>query len=230
MHAVVDYLPSILSGALLTLELALLSLFMALVLGLTGAAAKLSKIAPARWTATLYTTVMRGVPDLVMMLLVFYGGQILVNEVGDRLGWDYVEIDPFVAGFVTIGVIFGAYFTETFRGAFQSVPAGQLEAGAAYGMSRWQVFARILFPQMLRFALPGVGNNWLVLLKSTAIVSMIGLSDMTWLADQAGRSTREPFLFYMVVCVLYLLMTAVSGVVLDWLTRRYNVGVRVSVL
>jgi His/Glu/Gln/Arg/opine family amino acid ABC transporter permease subunit len=230
MDAVFEYLPNILSGALVTLKVAILSLFMALALGLAGAAGKLSRMPPARWTATLYTTVMRGVPDLVMMLLVFYGGQMLVNEIGDRLGWNYIEIDPFVAGFLTIGVIFGAYFTETFRGAFLAVPAGQLEAGAAYGMTRWQVFGRILFPQMLRHALPGIGNNWLVLLKSTAIVSMIGLSDMTWLADQAGRSTRQPFVFYLVVCVLYLVMTAVSGIVLDWLTRRYNVGVRASVL
>jgi His/Glu/Gln/Arg/opine family amino acid ABC transporter permease subunit len=230
MDAVLEYLPNILSGAFVTLKVALLSLLIALLLGLAGAAGKLSRLPPARWTATLYTTVMRGVPDLVMMLLVFYGGQMLVNEIGDRLGWDYIEIDPFVAGFLTIGVLYGAYFTETFRGAFLAVPAGQLEAGAAYGMSRWQVFARILFPQMLRHALPGIGNNWLVLLKSTAIVSMIGLSDMTWLADQAGRSTREPFVFYLVVCALYLLMTAVSGFVLDWLTRRYNVGVRASVL
>jgi len=230
MDAVLEYLPSLLAGAWVTLRVALLSLTIALALGLAGAAGKLSRVPPARWLATLYTTVMRGVPDLVMMLLVFYGGQMLVNEIGDRLGWDYIEIDPFVAGFLTIGVIFGAYFTETFRGAFMAVPGGQMEAAAAYGMTRWQVFARILFPQMLRHALPGIGNNWLVLLKSTAIVSMIGLSDMTWLADQAGRSTREPFLFYLVVCVLYLLMTAVSGVVLDWLTRRYSVGVRASVL
>jgi ABC-type arginine transport system permease subunit len=89
-----------------------------------------------------------------------------------------------------------------------------------------QVFWRILFPQMLRYALPGIGNNWLVLLKSTAIVSMIGLSDMTWLADQAGRSTRQPFTFYLAVCVLYLAMTAVSNALLHRLERKYSAGVR----
>ncbi len=174
----------------------------------------------------LYTTVMRGVPDLVMMLLVFYGGQLLLNAVIDYFGWDFIEIDPFVAGVLTIGLIFGAYFTETFRGAFLAVSAGQLEAGRAYGMSAWQVFRRILFPQMLRFALPGIGNNWLVLLKSTAIVSMIGLSDMTRIADQAGRSTHQPFTFYLAVCVLYLAMTALSSYGLGVLTRRYSAGVR----
>jgi His/Glu/Gln/Arg/opine family amino acid ABC transporter permease subunit len=220
------YFLTILGGAALTLELALLSLLFALVAGLAGASAKLSRSAPLRWLATTYTTVVRGVPDLVMMLLVFYGGQMLVNHVTEYLDVGYFDLNPMVAGVLTIGFIFGAYFAETFRGAFLAVPSGQLEAGAAYGMTRWQVFTRILFPQMLRHALPGLGNNWLVLLKSTAIVSMIGLSDMTWLADQAGRTTREPFLFYLLVCALYLVMTTASSWLLGRLERRYSVGVR----
>ena len=220
------YFLTILGGAVLTLELALLSLLFALVAGLAGASAKLSRSAPLRWLATTYTTVVRGVPDLVMMLLVFYGGQMLVNQVTEYLDVGYFDLNPMVAGVLTIGFIFGAYFAETFRGAFLAVPSGQLEAGGAYGMTRWQVFTRILFPQMLRHALPGLGNNWLVLLKSTAIVSMIGLSDMTWLADQAGRTTREPFLFYLLVCALYLVMTTASSWLLGRLERRYSVGVR----
>ena len=205
------YLVSLLEGAWLTLQVAVLSLVLALLLGLVGASAKLSRIVLLRIPALAYTTVVRGIPDLVMMLLVFYGGQIGINEITDRLGWDYVDVNPFAAGVATLGFIFGAYFTETFRGAFLAVPAGQLEAGYAYGMTRWQVFRRILFPQMLRHALPGLGNNWQVMQKSTALVSIIGLSDLTWLADQAGRSTHQPFLFYAVVCVFYLAMTAASS-------------------
>jgi histidine transport system permease protein len=220
------YGTSILQGAGVTLQVALLSLAIAVSGGLIGAAAKLSKAKPLRWAAGTYTTVVRGVPDLVMMLLIFYGGQVLLNELTDVLDWEPFDLNPFVAGVMTIGFIFGAYFTETFRGAFLAVPAGQLEAGYAFGMTRWRVFWRILFPQMLRHALPGVGNNWLVLLKSTAIVSMIGLSDMTLLADQAGRSTHKPFLFYIVVCLLYLAMTSVSAWVLHRLERKYSVGVR----
>ena len=226
MDALIEYFPSLLAGAWLTLKVALLSLILAVATGLIGAACKLSKIPPLRWWTALYTTIVRGVPDLVMMLLFFYGGQAILNEISDHFEWEMIEINAFVAGVLTIGFIFGAYFTETFRGAFQAVPAGQMEAGRAYGMSSWQVFSRILFPQMLRYALPGMGNNWLVLLKSTAIVSMIGLSDMTWLADQAGRSTHQPFTFYLAVCVLYLSMTAVSGAILQRLERRYNAGVR----
>ena len=220
------YLVSLLEGAWLTLQVAVLSLVLALLLGLVGASAKLSRIALLRIPALAYTTVVRGIPDLVMMLLVFYGGQIGINEITDRLGWDYVDVNPFAAGVATLGFIFGAYFTETFRGAFLAVPAGQLEAGYAYGMTRWQVFRRILFPQMLRHALTGLGNNWQVMQKSTALVSIIGLSDLTWLADQAGRSTHQPFLFYAVVCVFYLAMTAASSVFFRHLERRFNVGVR----
>lgn len=226
MDALIEYSPSLLGGAWVTLKVALLSLVLAVASGLLGAACKLSDFLPLRLWTMLYTTIVRGVPDLVMMLLVFYGGQLLLNEVIDYFEWEFIEINPFVAGVLTIGFIFGAYFTETFRGAFLAVSAGQLEAGRAYGMTGWQVFRRIMFPQMLRYALPGIGNNWLVLLKSTAIVSMIGLSDMTSLADQAGRSTHQPFTFYLAVCALYLAMTAVSGYVLNRLTARYNVGVR----
>ncbi|MBD5803629.1 Histidine transport system permease protein HisQ [Azoarcus sp. Aa7] len=226
MDALIEYSPSLFGGAWVTLKVALLSLVLAVATGLLGAAFKLSDFLPLRLWTMLYTTIVRGVPDLVMMLLVFYGGQLLLNEVVDYFEWEFIEINPFVAGVLTIGFIFGAYFTETFRGAFLAVSAGQLEAGRAYGMTGWQVFWRIMFPQMLRFALPGIGNNWLVLLKSTAIVSMIGLSDMTSLADQAGRSTHQPFTFYLAVCALYLAMTAVSGYVLNRLTTRYNVGVR----
>ncbi|MEF8720094.1 MAG: ABC transporter permease [Candidatus Accumulibacter necessarius] len=226
MDVLIEYSPSLLAGAWVTLKVAILSLMLAVCTGLLGAACKLSRLAPLRWWTALYTTVVRGVPDLVMMLLVFYGGQVLINQVSDYLEWEMIELNAFAAGVLTIGFIFGAYFTETFRGAFQAVPAGQMEAGRAYGMSGWQTFWRVLFPQMLRYALPGMGNNWLVLLKSTAIVSMIGLSDMTWLADQAGRSTHQPFTFYLAVCVLYLAMTSVSNAVLQRLERRYNVGVR----
>lgn len=230
MESLIDYLPSILDGALVTLEVALLALILAVTLGLSGATARLSNTAWLRWPAVTYTTLVRGVPDLVMMLLVFYGGQVFLNEVADSLEWEPFDLDPFIAGVVTIGFIFGAYFTETFRGAYLAVPAGQLEAARAYGMPRSLVFRRVLFPQMLRHALPGIGNNWQVMLKSTAIVSMIGLTDMTWLADQAGRSTRQPFVFYLVVCVVYLILTAISGWVIVWLDQRYSHGVRRATL
>ena len=131
---------------------------------------------------------------------------------------------------LTIGFIFGAYLTETFRGAIMAIPAGQREAGIAYGMSQWQVFARIIFPQMVRFALPGFTNNWLVLVKSTALVSVIGLSDMMSRAGHAAGATREPFTFYLTVAALYLLITGVSNLLLGMLQKRYALGVRTASL
>ena len=223
---VVRYMPLILSGAFLTLQLALVTLALSMVLGLIGASMMMSKVGFIRRLAVAYSTVIRGVPDLVWMLLIYYGAQILINDWADRLEVVPIELNPFMAGVLTLSVIFGAYFSETFRGAILAVPKGLPEAGHAYGMSPWQVFKRITFPLLMRFALPGIRNNWQVLIKSTALVSIIGLSDITWLADQAGRTTHEPFLFYAVVCVFYLALTALSGLVFNWLERRYSVGVR----
>lgn len=224
------YGPSIFQGAILTIEVAVLSLILALMLGLAGAIAKLSKNPFARTIATIYTTVIRGVPDLVLMLLIFFGGQMMMNEFSDWL-YDEFEIDmffnidEFIAGVVTIGFIFGAYMAETFRGAFQSVNAGQIEAGYAYGMNRRQVFFRISFPQMMRHALPGLGNNWLVMLKTTALVSIIGLADMVRLASEAAKAVHEPFTFLIPVAFVYLALTAVSEWILGRLQVKYSAGV-----
>jgi His/Glu/Gln/Arg/opine family amino acid ABC transporter permease subunit len=218
------YALSLLEGAGLTLGVAFMSLGIALALGLAGAVAKLSRSRLARGAAQLYTTVIRGVPDLVLMLLVFYGGQMGVNQLAERLGWGYVDINPLVAGVLTIGFIFGAYFTEVLRGAFLAVPAGQREAALAFGMSRGQVLHRIVGPQMLRHALPGLSNNWLVMIKATAIVSVIGLSDLMSRAAQAAGATREPFLFYAAVALMYLAFTSLSEAGFAWAARRLAVG------
>ncbi len=224
------YGPSIFYGAILTIELAVLSAFIAVILGLVTAMARLSKHRIARGIAVVYSTVVRGVPDLVLMLLVFFGVQILLNDFSD---WLYerhdidvfFNVDEFAAGVGTIGFIFGAYMAETFRGAFLAVDAGQLEAGKAYGMSKWKVFIRIMFPQMMRHALPGIGNNWLVLVKTTALVSVIGLADMTRLAKEASGAVNEPFTFFIPVALVYLGITSISEFGLKQLERKFNAGV-----
>jgi arginine/ornithine transport system permease protein len=226
MQDVLAYMPFILSGFLLTVTVALGSLAVSVVLGMIGAVAKLSSSSIARMVAGVYTTIIRGVPDLVMMLIIFFGGQLLINDIGDKLGWDYIDIDPLTAGVITIGFIFGAYMTETFRGGILAVSRGEIEAGYAYGMTATQVFFRITLPQMVRHALPSFGNNWLVLAKTTALVSVIGLHDMVFNAGQAGGATRQPFTFFFVVAMLFLVITGVSDVGLRWLNRRYTVGVR----
>lgn len=218
------YLPMILKGMVITVEVALLSLLFSLILGVIAASGRLYGGPIARTIAGIYTTVIRGIPDLVLMMLIFFGGQVLVNKVGDKFGWEYIDVDPFIAGILTIGFIFGAYMGETFRGAIMAVPKGEIEAGHAYGMTNLQVFMHITFPGMIRHAIPGFFNNWLVLVKTTALVSVIGLEDMVFSAKIAGDSLRQPFTFYLLVGFLFLAITAVSDIVMKLLERRYKLG------
>ena len=220
------YLPAILEGLGLTLRVSALSLAIACVFGLIGAAAKLSDSRAARWSADVYTTLIRGMPELVLMLLIFYGGQIGVNKLAESQGWDYIDIPPFLAGVLTIGFIFGAYLTETFRGAILAIPKGQAEAGMAFAMSRNMVWRRIVLPQMVRHAIPGFANNWLIMIKASALVSIIGLDDMVHRAGLAAASTRAPFTFYVAVALIYLTLTSVSIFALSRLEARFSLGVK----
>ena len=139
----------ILQGALVTLELAISSVVLAVLIGLAGAGAKLSANKPLALIFEGYTTLIRGVPDLVLMLLIFYGLQIALNGITDAMGMGQIDIDPMVAGIITLGFIYGAYFTETFRGAYMAVPKGHIEAATAFGFTSSQTFRRIMFPAMM---------------------------------------------------------------------------------
>jgi His/Glu/Gln/Arg/opine family amino acid ABC transporter permease subunit len=220
------YLPAILQGLASTLLVAAVSLAIACVFGLAGALAKLYGGRVWRGIAGVYTTLIRGLPELVLMLMIFYGGQILLNRATDALGWEMVEVPPFFAGTLTIGFVFGAYLTETFRGAILAIPKGQIEAAQAYGLARSTIVRRIMLPQMVRHAIPGFSNNWLVMVKATALVSLIGLDDMVHRANLAAASTREPFTFYAAIALLYLAVTTVSIAALSRLERRYSLGVK----
>jgi His/Glu/Gln/Arg/opine family amino acid ABC transporter permease subunit len=220
------YLPTIALGLWVTLGVAAASLAIACAFGLAGAVAKVSASRTARTVAAIYTTVIRGLPDLVLMLAIFYGGQILLNNLAEARGWETIDVPPFAAGVLTIGFIFGAYFTETFRGAILAIPRGQSEAALAYGMRRGQVLRRIVLPQMVRHALPGFANNWLVMVKATALVSIIGLDDMVHRADMAASATREPFTFYGLVALVYLGITTLSIALLARVEKRYSLGVK----
>ena len=220
------YLPAILGGLWVTLSVAALSLAAASAFGLLGAVAKLSGSRLARGAAEVYTTLIRSLPDLVLMLAIFYGGQILLNRLTDAQGWDYIDVPPCAAGVLTIGFIFGAYLTETFRGAILAIPRGQIEAAQAYGLNRGQVLRRIVLPQMVRHAIPGFANNWLVMVKATALVSIIGLDDMVHRANLAAAATREPFTFFVAVAAIYLAITTLSILALARLEKRFSLGVK----
>jgi len=226
------YLLNILQGLFVTIGVALGALLVAAALGMAGAAAKLSPYRSLNWIGDIYSTVIRGVPDLVWLMLLYFGGQILVNDVAEALGYrSGPQINPFVAGVLVIGFVYGAYMTETFRGAIMSVPKGQSEAGWAFGMSRMYTFRRMVFPQMVRFALPSFTNNWLVLLKATALVSVIGLADITNLAKQAGAAARGEIpgaavLFMSFAGFLYLLISSISLLLLRKAESHYSAGVK----
>ncbi|MDM0113766.1 ABC transporter permease subunit [Variovorax sp. J22R133] len=216
-----DYLWNVLAAASVTLEVALGSLVLAIALGLLGAWAKISG---GRWSASAanaYTTLIRGVPDLVLMLLFFYGGPALINLALAGLGIDtHVDIPAFFAALVTLGLIFGGYLTETFRGAILGIPKGQIEAAKAFGLGRVRMAWRIVLPQMARLALPGFTNTWLVLVKSTALVSVLGLEDIMFRAKNAAQATRQPFTFFLLTAAVYLLITTASMLLLRWLEKR----------
>ena len=182
------YGPLILSGTWQTVKLAVLSLVVRFRARPDGAAAKLSQeprlVAHRHALHDADSRRPRSRADAAALLQ----HPDLAERLTDLLGGDQIDIDPFLAGILVLGFIYGAYFTETFRGAFLSVPRGQLEAGAAYGMTSWQTFSRIMFPQMMRFALPGIGNNWQVMVKATALVSIIGLADVVKASQDAGRA------------------------------------------
>ena len=221
MENLIEYAPLLLRGAATTIMLALASLLMATFLGGLGAVAKISGTKVTRAAVFGYTTIVRGVPDLVLILLIYFGGQRLINVVGKFFDLEYIELSKFWAGVVAIGIIYGAYLTETFRGAYMTVPAGQREAAMALGMRPLQVLRSVTLPQLVRFALPGYANVWQVLIKSTAMVSVIGLEDLVGLANDAGKSVREPFLFFTAVFFTYLFFTWVSQTIFNTAERRY---------
>jgi histidine transport system permease protein len=215
-------------GTLQTLKVALLSLLLAFNIGLLAAAAKLSGHYGLCWCATLYTTVLRSIPNLVLMLLIYFSLQIWLNSLTEALSRTQIEIPALSAAVISLGVCHGAYFTETIRGAILAVDRGQLDAAHAFGMTRSTIWRRILFPQMMHHALPGLSNNWLVLLKSTAPVSLLGLNDMVLAARQAGDATGRQFFFFSLIGAVFLGVSTMSQLVLQRMQHRYSRGTRKS--
>ena len=184
--------------------------------------AKMSRHAWLSRPAFAVTNFLRGIPEFLVLLVIYYGGSQLLNEV---LGLS-VEVSPFAAGLTALSLVFGAYASETFRGAFQSVPKGQIEAGRAYGFTAWQCFRLIELPQIWKVAIPGLGNLWQGTVKDTALVSVLGLDDLMRKSNQAAQSTREPFNFYLLAALIFLAITLVSMAILARLEKRASRGVR----
>lgn len=218
----------LLSGLGVTLSLALATLPVGLLLGLLVAALSVFGRPWARGLAVAFTTTIRGLPELLTLFIIYHGVGLGINTL---LKWyspqaGYFELSPFLAGVLALGMVFGGYSSEVWRGAWQALDRGQLEAGQALGLRRWTIFRLIELPQMLRLALPGLGNLWINLLKDTALVSVIALNDLMRMANVAVGTTKKPFLFFLAVCLIYWLICIACECVLARLEQRANRGLR----
>jgi polar amino acid transport system permease protein len=219
---------ALLRGALVTLEIAALSYAAGIVLGLVGAAAKLSGSRVLFVVAELYTTLIRAVPELLLIILLFYAGSSGIAAMLTSLGLGEAEISGFAAAVGVLGFVQGAYQTEVFRGAILAIPRGQVEAARAYGMSPPLRLRRIVLPLMLPVALPGLANLWLILLKDTALISVVGFTELTYVGKQAAGTTKEYMLFYLAVGAIYLAMTFGSNLLFGLLEGRLRRGVQAA--
>lgn len=218
----------ILRGLAITVQLAIATLPVGLFLGFLAAFASMSRLAPLRMAGFGYTTIMRGLPEILTLFVVYNGVGMLINKMS--LWWNPgsppIEFSPFIAGVAALGMVFGAFASEVLRGAFNSLDEGQVEAGRAIGMKPRQIFWRIKLPQIWRFAIPGLGNLWINMLKDTALVSVIALDDLMRLTKVAVGVTKQPFTFYLVACLIYWIMCLGSELVLERMESRANRGIR----
>ncbi len=186
---------------------------------------KLSKFKSLNIIANIYTTVIRGVPELLVIYLFFFGGSGAIMFVASMFGYnEYIEINAFVTGSFAIGIISGAYSTEVFRGAIQSIDKGQFEAARVLGFSKFKQFYKIILPQMLRLAIPNLSNVWQITLKDTSLISVTGLVEIMRQSYIAAGSTRDPLFFYSFAAVLYLLLTFLSMKLINKLEVKYSRG------
>jgi polar amino acid transport system permease protein len=211
-------------GLLVVLKVFAVSLLLAVVFGLFGASAKLSGSRVLRGLAQAYTVVFRGTPELLVLLLFYFGMALTLTSIVQIFdpSVKFVDLPPFWAGSFAIGLIVGAYMTETFRGAFLGVDRGQVEAARALGLKRGQIFWQVRVPQMWRLALPNFGNHMLSIMKDTALISVIGLEEIFRVAEMANAVIQQPFTLYMTVAAIYLAMTTVITLIVSRLEVRAN--------
>ncbi|WP_018150730.1 ABC transporter permease [Leeia oryzae] len=220
MDILLSYGEQLLLGASVTLQLAFTALLFGLVLGLVFAACKLSSYTYLRRTVNFFTNFLRGVPEFLIILICYFGLSNLINNQFDGV----FEISPFVGGVFALAIVFSAYASEVFRGAFNAVPVGQIEAAKAYGLSRTQMFFYVQLPQAWRISLPSLNNMWQSLLKDTSLVSVVGLEDLLKKADMAAQYTKQPFVFFVAVAGIYFLFLAISNPVFAYLEKMANRG------
>ena len=212
-------------ATLMTIAVAITAMLIGFLFALIFTPLKLSKYKILNLIANFYTTVVRGVPELLVIYLFFFGGSGAIMYVASIFGYyEYIEINAFITGAVAIGIISGAYSTEVFRGAIQSIDKGQFEAAKVLGVNKFVQFYKIILPQMLRLAIPNLSNVWQITLKDTSLISVTGLVEIMRQSYIAAGSTRDPLFFYSFAAVLYLFLTFLSMRLFNKLEKYYSRG------
>ena len=215
---------ALLSGLVLSLQIAGLGYAAGLLIGMLGATSKLSGGVISKDLWACYTTLVRAVPELVLILLIYFALPSAINQTLAAIGINEIEINGFVAGVIVIAFVQGAYATEVIRAGIQAIPEGQIEAAKAFGMPSLKIFYRITFPAMLPHALPGLSNLWLIATKDTALLAVVGFTELTLAARQAAGATKEHLLFLCSAGALYLIVSLMSDLVFKWAIQRSTKG------
>lgn len=213
-----------LGGLWSTLQIAVGAYLLGLTIGLFGALGKLHGSKPTRWLLEIYTTLIRAVPELVLILLLYYAGTGAVNQLLEAMGYRPIDISGLVAGIAVLGIVQGAYATEVIRGAMRAIPRGQIEAAQAFGMSPATVLRRITIPAMIPHAIPGMGNLWLIVTKDTALLAVVGFTELALITRQAAGQTQAYWVFFLAAGGLYLSVTLVSNALFRRLEKHARRG------
>lgn len=206
------WIGALLRGAGITILVGIGAMMLGLVIGIACGLIKWGRVVPLNWLVEIYTTIVRGVPELLIIYLLFFSSVEFVAKIGAAFGWAGLADTgyPFLIGVIAIGTISGSYSTEVVRGALNAIPKGHIEAARALGLPRGRIFRRIILPQMLRIAVPGMNNVWQATIKDTALVSVVGLQELMRTAFVGAGSTRNPFIFYLIAGAMYLVITFIS--------------------
>ncbi|CAM3084839.1 arginine ABC transporter permease ArtQ [Vibrio rarus] len=212
------YSASLAQASWITVQLAFVSLCVGLALAVLFACGEMSRHKWMSWPTILFVTVVRGLPELLVVLFIFFGStQVIFMITGN-----FVDISPFISGVIALGLIFASYASQTIRGALKAVPSGHIEAAKALGLSKSRTFVKIVLPQAVRHAMPGLMNQWLVLLKDTALVSLIGVTDLMKQAQLTSASTHQAFTWYATAAVIYLVITIITQKLVKIIERRFS--------
>ena len=206
------------------MEIAIGAFGIGLLIGIGGAYGKLYGSPMVRDLCEIYTTLVRAVPELVLILLLYFAGTDLINRLLEAMGYAPIDINGQIAGIGVLAFVQGAYATEVLRGAILAVPQGQIEAARAYGMSPGLMLRRVTLPAMLPFAIPGLANLWLIATKDTALLAVVGFSELTQATRQAAGATKAYFTFFMAAGALYLMVTLLSNRIIARIERRARRG------